>query len=90
MGLSGVLYARFGSLAYAAMAVMAGAAAWLRSPPTAWRGIGDRRCVSINDPERAVTYRQVGYIAASSRPLRYFIRGDRPPCRASQLRTSSG
>jgi len=50
--------------------------------PTGWRTHGEMRWTGYQS--------QVWYIPASSRPLRYIIRGDRPPRRAIQLRTCSG
>ena len=85
MGLSGLLYASWGALAYGAMALMA--------------GVGGLSALAVHRMARRVQetaslpgddQRQVGYIVASSRPLRYIMRRERPPRRVIQLRTCSG
>jgi hypothetical protein len=49
------------------------------------------RCARVARGQDGVAGQSQGlYIAASSRPLRYIMRGERPPRRAIQLRTCSG
>ena len=83
--MSGVLYGRFGSLAYAAMAsaaVAGGVAAYIAN-----RASRRRAC------ERACTRgvaEQLRTIPLRSWPSRKIIRRDRPPCRLIQCRTDAG
>ena len=81
-GLSGLIYAASGSLAYLAMAAMALAglacalAAQRLSRRKLMRSAGDQR--------------QVGYMDASSRPRRKIIFDDRPPRELIQRRRCGG
>ncbi|TMJ69741.1 MAG: MFS transporter [Alphaproteobacteria bacterium] len=84
MGVSGVLYARWGSFAYVISWLLP--AACLLWPPAGSRAAHS----SIARYRDSGPHSQVLYIAVSSRPLRYFMWGERPPRRAIQLRTCSG
>ena len=85
MGLAGLLYALGRSRlwrngAHGRGRRLAGA----RRPPDGPKMSRRRRALPGDDQ------RQVGYIVASSRPLRYIMRRERPPRRVIQLRTCSG
>ena len=84
-GLSGLIYAASGSLAYLVMAAMA----LRRAADRAARG-ADRALSQALACVADACQRQVGYMAASSRPRRKIILRDRPPRELIQRRRCGG